>query len=84
MKALQDTLGISYKDAAHRLFLAEVERVKKADSAEKSFAAIRRSLESLITSDIIPPIDAIDKGILDGYVWKNGEWVEQSKPSESR
>jgi hypothetical protein len=84
VKALQDTLGISYKDAAHRLFLAEVERVKKADSATKSFAAIRRSLQSLVTSDIIPPIDAIDKGMLDGYLWKNGEWVKMSKPSESQ
>jgi hypothetical protein len=68
-------LGISYKDAAHRLFSAEVERVKKADSAEKSFAAIRRSLQSLVTSDILPPIEAIDNGKLDEYTWKNGEWV---------
>ncbi len=35
VKALQATLGISYKDAAHRLFLAEVERVKKANLAAK-------------------------------------------------
>jgi hypothetical protein len=82
VKALQATLGISYKDAAHRLFLAEVERVKKADSAEKSFAAIRRSLQSLVTSDIIPPIDAIDKGKLDHYVWQDGKWVKQSEGQE--
>jgi hypothetical protein len=82
VKALQDTLGISYKDAAHRLFLAEVERVKKADSAEQSFAAIRRSLGSLVTSDILPPIEAIDKGRLDGYVWENGKWVEQTEGQE--
>jgi hypothetical protein len=81
---MQDTLGISYKDAAHRLFLAEVERVKKADSAEKSFAAIRQSLQSLVTSDIIPPIEAIDKGKLDKYIWKNGKWVIESKQSEGR
>jgi hypothetical protein len=77
VKALQETYGISYKDAAHRLFMAEVERVKKADSAEKSFAAIRGSLQSIVTSDILPPIDAIDKGSLDDYVWMNGEWVER-------
>ena len=83
MKALQETLGISYKDAAHRLFLAEVEQVKKADSAQKSFAAIQQSLQLLITADIIPAIDAIDKGELDDYIWKNGEWiVEQSKESD--
>ena len=77
MKALQKTLGISYKDAAHRLFLAEVERVKKADVAERSFAAIRGALQSMVTSDIIPPIDAIDKGELDEYKWKNGKWVNK-------
>jgi hypothetical protein len=84
VKALQDTLGISYKDAAHRLFMAEAERVKKADSAEKSFAAIRRSLQALVISDILPPIEAIDKGKLDEYMWKDGKWVEQSKQSDSR
>ena len=83
MKALQETLGISYKDAAHRLFMAEVERVKKADAAEKSFAAIRRALQSMVTSDIIPPIEAIDKGELDEYKWKNGKWVKQSDGCES-
>jgi hypothetical protein len=84
VKALQDTLGISYKDAAHRLFMAEVERVKKADSAEKSFAAIRLSLQSLVTSDILPPINAIDKGELDEYIWRDGMWVERLKQSESQ
>jgi hypothetical protein len=79
IKALQDTLGISYKDAAHRLFLAEVERVKKADSAQKSFAAIRHSLQSLVTSDILPPIQAIDKGELDQYVWSDGRWLNRSQ-----
>lgn len=82
MKALQDTLGISYKDAAHRLFMAEVERVKTSDSAEKSFGAIQRFLDSLVTGDIVPPIDAIDKGELDEYVWQNGKWVERPKQSE--
>ena len=59
--------------------MAEVERIKKADSAQKSFAAIRRSLQNLVTSDIIPLIEAIDKGKLDGYVWKDGKWVQQSE-----
>jgi hypothetical protein len=81
VKALQETLGISYKDAAHRLFLVEVERVKKADSSQKSFAAIQHSLHSLVTSDILPPILAIDQGKLDDYVWEDGKW---SKESESR
>lgn len=77
--ALQTFHAISYKDAAHRLFMAELERVKKADSAEQSFAAIRRSFESLVTSDIIPPIDAIDKGELDDYLWRDGKWWKRSE-----
>lgn len=82
VKALQQTLGLSYKDAAHRLYMAEVERVKKADSAAKSFAAIRRSLDALVTSDILPAIQAIDKGELDDYVWRDGEWVQHDVNSE--
>ena len=78
MKALQDTLGISYKDACHRLFLTEVERVKKTDSAAKSFSAIRRSLDSLVTADIIAPVEAIDNGKLDEYVWEHGKWAKQA------
>ena len=82
IKALQETLGISYKDAAHRLFLAEVERVKKAESAERSFAAIRHSVDSLVTGDILPPIQAIDKGEFDDYIWKDGKWFARSETSK--
>jgi hypothetical protein len=35
--ALQDKLGISYKDASHRLYLAEMERLKVADEKYKAF-----------------------------------------------
>ncbi len=55
--------------------------MKKADLAEKSFASIRRSLDSLVTSDILPPIDAIDKGKLDDYIWKDGQWVKMLEQS---
>jgi hypothetical protein len=64
--------------------MAEVEQVKKADSAAKSFAAIQRSLQSVVTSDILPPIDTIDKGELDEYRWTNGIWVKRSNNSNSQ
>jgi hypothetical protein len=35
--ALQDRLGISYKDAAHRLYMAEVERMKVDEKMHKAF-----------------------------------------------
>ena len=37
MIALQDRLGISYKDAAHRLYMAEVERMKVDEKMYKAF-----------------------------------------------
>jgi hypothetical protein len=33
--ALQERLGLSYKDAAHRLYMAEMERLKADESSYK-------------------------------------------------
>lgn len=74
VKALQATLGISYKDAAHRLFMAETERVKKADSAAKGFSAIRKQIRNTINEEILPAISSIDKGEFDDYILIDGEW----------
>ena len=74
---MQDTLGISYKDAAHRLFLAEAERVKKADSAAKAFSALRKQIRETITEEIFPAISAIDKGELDDYIWIDSKWEKK-------
>jgi hypothetical protein len=41
--ALQEKLGIAYKDAAHRLYLAELERVKRDQKMYKAFASLERS-----------------------------------------
>ena len=57
--------------------MAEVERVKKADSAARAFQAIRQRLDSLVREDIIPPINSIDKGEWDGHVCKGGHWEER-------
>jgi hypothetical protein len=84
VKALQETLGISYKDAAHRLFMAEVERIKKADSSAKSFNDIRWSLDHLVSESIITPIKGIDEGELDDYVFRDGKWVMRGEDSEGR
>ena len=61
--------------------MAEVERITKADSAAKSFSAIRNSLQSLVISDILSPIEGIDQGELDDYVWKDGKWCKGSDNS---
>jgi hypothetical protein len=57
--------------------MAEVERVKKADSAAKLFRGVRTRIDQLINQEIGPPITSIDKGDLDNYVFKDGKW--QSK-----
>ena len=77
---MQETLGISYKDAAHRLFM--VERIKKADLAAKNFGAVRQSMASMSYTNIMSPILAIDKGKLDGYVLKDGEWCVEAEDRE--
>ena len=78
VEALQQTLGISYKDAAHRLFMTEIERVKKADSAAKGFSALRKRMGDILAEEICPPISAIDKGEFDNYIFKNGKWEQKS------
>ena len=38
--ALQQRLGISYKDASHRLYMAELEKVKRDQYIYKSFTIL--------------------------------------------
>jgi hypothetical protein len=61
--------------------MAEVERVKKADAAAATMAAIRARIDSLVREDIIPPISAIDRGEFDDYILTNGEWVRRTQSS---
>ena len=82
VKAMQATLGISYKDAVHRLFMAEAERVKKADSAAKAFSALRRKIEDTINEDILPAVRAIDKGEFDDYILSDGKWKKRMGTTE--
>ncbi|KAF8809687.1 hypothetical protein BYT27DRAFT_7254402 [Phlegmacium glaucopus] len=39
--ALQERLGISYKDASHRLYMAELERLKSDEKMHKAFANLQ-------------------------------------------
>ena len=75
--ALQKSLRISYKDAAHRLFMTEIERVKKANSAAKGFSALRKCIGKIVAEEICPPISAIDKGEFDNYILREGKWEKK-------
>jgi hypothetical protein len=45
---LQDRLGISYKDAAHHLCMAEIERLKSDKKMYKSFGNLKISIEKAL------------------------------------
>jgi hypothetical protein len=48
--ALQETLGISYKDASHRLYIAELEKLKVADEKYKAFKNLGSRLKKFVDS----------------------------------
>lgn len=46
--ALQDRLGISYKDASHRLYMAEMERLKADVRNYKAFATLKATTQDAL------------------------------------
>jgi hypothetical protein len=62
--------------------MAEVERLKKADSATKLFAALRQRIDRIVDEDICPPIQSIDKGEFDDYILKDGKWESKRSREE--
>ena len=79
---MQQRLGLSYKDAAHRLYLAEVERLKLADSAAKSMTFVRQRIDK-ISHELYPPINCIDAGDFDDYVLMDGMWKKKEQNDET-
>ena len=54
VKAMQEQYGLSYKDSAHHLYLAEVGWLKTLDRAHKSFAAIRQRIDKVVDHELLP------------------------------
>ena len=50
MKALQHQLGTSYKDASHRLYMAEVEKLEQQDVTLKTYATLKERMERNLES----------------------------------
>jgi len=65
VKALQEHLGISYKDAAHRLHMAALERLKGERQAARALTMLREKADRTLFQEIYPPIMAIDRGDFD-------------------
>ena len=62
VKALQARLGLSYKDAAHRLYFGEVERLKAEKQADAAMTGIHNRIDKTICNEIYPVISSLDKG----------------------
>jgi hypothetical protein len=45
VKALQNQLGTSYKDASHHLYIAEVEKLEQQDITLKTYATLKERVE---------------------------------------
>jgi hypothetical protein len=65
VKALQARLGISYKDAAHRLYMAEIAKLNSEKDAEASMMKIKEIIDNTVINDLYPPLMKIDSGELD-------------------
>lgn len=68
VKALQKSMGLSYKDAAHRLYMAELERLRAIREAAAAVRNIRERSDRTVFQEIYPPIMAIDRGDFDESV----------------
>ena len=49
VKALQKQLGISYKDASHRLYMAEVEKLEQQELTLKRLASLKERMEKSLS-----------------------------------
>jgi hypothetical protein len=57
---IQARWGISYKDAAHRLYLAEVAKLEAEEHALRAIQSIRQRIDDTIMEEIYPAINYID------------------------
>jgi hypothetical protein len=74
IKALCHRFGISYKDAAHRLYMAEIEKLKMADSTAKSYEMLKERVDDIVSQDIAPIIQEIDNWKNDNIFFIDGIW----------
>jgi len=65
IKALQQQFGLSYKDSAHCLYMAEVEKVRAFDTARKSFLEIWQRIDTILDHELIPPLSCVEASTFD-------------------
>jgi hypothetical protein len=58
--AIQARWGISYKDAAHRLYLAEVAKLEAEEQALRAIESIRERMDETIMDEMGGALNWID------------------------
>ena len=73
IKALQQQYGLSYKDAAHRLYHSEAQKLTVESDRQKAISGLRQQIDKLIAEDISDRIRSIDDGVEEGAVLSDNE-----------
>jgi len=60
VKGMQDRLGLSYKDAAHRLYMMEVEKLLAEKTAQLGLADSQDRIDAMVHDEMLTPITQID------------------------
>ncbi len=54
--------------------MAEIAKLEAIDTAHKGYVSLRNRIDKMITHEIFPPIEAIDKGDVDDVILLYGRW----------
>ena len=57
---MQEELGLSYKDAAHRVYLAELAKLKTLDRAHKALSSIQQRIDKVIDHELLPAMTTLE------------------------
>jgi hypothetical protein len=62
---MQARWGLSYKDAAHRLYLMEVQKLLAEKAAQTGLSETQDRLDTMIDNDMVTPLIDIDHHVVD-------------------
>jgi hypothetical protein len=62
VKALQEKYGLSYKDAAHRLYHTEARALMEIDGTFRTISELRQGMDEQIVHELTKQIKSIDAG----------------------
>jgi hypothetical protein len=63
--AIRQLYGVTYKHAAHLLYMAEIERLKADTQATNSLTRLVTRMDGTVFHELYPPITSIDQGMFD-------------------